>query len=573
MKVVLLNDNPAVSRLVNVSLAKLGYEFIEVADTDSINGVDYDLLICDSALFDENSNYSLYAKDILYLVPRNYENISGKNVLEKPFLPTDFIDIVENILKKPLPYMGDKTDDLNLKNHKKDIDDEDNVKLGNEFGELRDIDDIDFSKHLNDELLDTNSLDDELLDNFDHIDDNEILDKQPIDKEMSSNKFVDDLASNPNDQDFDNEQKDSAQDDEIIPSSEEDYEVEDSIQEITQDELEDTIKETEDTTNIDNMSNFNDESNLKNDTISKMNYESNLEDDTTISSENLNLDNDEKEELTEIKSDELDELSSMIQEIDNMPIDDIDKAEKEDEYMDLDEQSSDITSIDEALKEIDNIDESENLDEEQNSTETEKQSENLDNDLEEFSDDIIETENLDKSIDEIQNSVDTDHIDESSTSSLDEITDDSEVKNLDEFEEHSDEADVLTNEMLVNESDNDEFGDASKNAIADEAPLQNDAVYDENVSQESANINGYEATNIDEISEKDIKTALNEEVSQSLDDVKETPVSKIIDDGELKSELTKKISEQITESLNSSAIKDLLKDMNIKINISFEEKA
>ncbi len=40
--------------------------------------------------------------------------------------------------------------------------------------------------------------------------------------------------------------------------------------------------------------------------------------------------------------------------------------------MDLDEQSSDITSIDEALKEIDNIDESESLDEEQNSTETEK---------------------------------------------------------------------------------------------------------------------------------------------------------------------------------------------------------
>ncbi|WP_419258451.1 hypothetical protein [Campylobacter fetus] len=557
MKVVLLNDNPAVSRLVNVSLAKLGYEFIEVADTDSINGVDYDLLICDSALFDENSNYSLYAKDILYLVPRNYENILGKNVLEKPFLPTDFIDVVENILKKPLPYMGDKTDDSNLNNHKKDINDEDNVKLGNEFGELRDIDDIDFSKHLNDELLDANNLDSELLDNLDHADDHKNLDEQPIDEEIDTNEFVDDLAFQTNEQDADNEQKNSAQDDEIMPSSE-DYEVEDSIKEITQDELKDAIKETGDTQNIDNISSFDDDLNFKNDVIDEMNNESNLEDDV---SENANLDNDEKEEFTEIKSDELDELSSMIEEIDNMPIDDIDKAENEDEYMNLDEQPSDITSIDEALKEIDNVDVADNLDEIQNITEIENQSENSDGNLEEFTDDIIETENSDKNMDAIQNSVETDKVDENSINSLDEIT------------SHSDEVNVLENEISVNESDNDELEDINENTIVDEASLQNDAVHDEDLSQESVSINSHEATNIDEISEKDIKTALNEEISRSSDDVKEAPVSKIIDDSELKSELAKKISEQITESLNSSTIKDALKDMNIKINISFEEKA
>ncbi len=111
-------------------------------------------------------------------------------------------------------------------------------------------------------MLDANNLYSELLDNLDHTDDHKNLDEQPIDEEINTNEFVDDLAFQTNEQDADNEQKNSAQDDEIMPSSE-DYEVEDSIKKITQDELKDAIKETGDTQNIDNISSFDDDLNLK----------------------------------------------------------------------------------------------------------------------------------------------------------------------------------------------------------------------------------------------------------------------------------------------------------------------
>lgn len=110
MKVVLLNENPAVSRLVKLSLSRLGHELNEVATLDEV-GMNVDLLICDSALLDENIDYNGYATHVLYLLPRNYENKEGKrNILEKPFLPTDFINLVNSVLSV------DKVSDLTTEN-------------------------------------------------------------------------------------------------------------------------------------------------------------------------------------------------------------------------------------------------------------------------------------------------------------------------------------------------------------------------------------------------------------------------------------------------------------------------
>ena len=98
MKVVLLNQNPVISRLVKLSMEKIGYELEEIENITQIVPWNCDLLICDHEMVDESVDYTPFGKEILFLIPRNYEKKLGKYSLEKPFLPTDFIDKVQKII-------------------------------------------------------------------------------------------------------------------------------------------------------------------------------------------------------------------------------------------------------------------------------------------------------------------------------------------------------------------------------------------------------------------------------------------------------------------------------------------
>ena len=100
MKVFLLNHNPVVSRLAKLSLEKMGYELEEIASITQISGKCADIFICDSELIDPNTDYTPYGKELLFLVPRNFEKKVGKNMLEKPFLPTDFVEYIQKITNK-----------------------------------------------------------------------------------------------------------------------------------------------------------------------------------------------------------------------------------------------------------------------------------------------------------------------------------------------------------------------------------------------------------------------------------------------------------------------------------------
>ncbi|WP_086244426.1 hypothetical protein [Campylobacter devanensis] len=154
MKVILLNNNPAVSKLVSVSLNKLGYTFAEIDNLEYLTSNDADLIICDSGLYDSKINYLEYAKNQLFLIPRNRAdeyNLAKSQTLQKPFLPTDFIDVVKRILveiPKSTKIVEPKPSD---------------IKVGDEFGQIHTNDNIDVFSDLNsDELLDdTNKLQDD----------------------------------------------------------------------------------------------------------------------------------------------------------------------------------------------------------------------------------------------------------------------------------------------------------------------------------------------------------------------------------------------------------------------------
>ena len=107
---------------------------------------DADLIICDSGLYDSKINYLEYAKNQLFLIPRNRAdeyNLAKNQTLQKPFLPTDFIDVVKRILveiPKSTKIVAPKPS---------------NIKVGDEFGQIHTSDKLDeFSDLGSDELLD-----------------------------------------------------------------------------------------------------------------------------------------------------------------------------------------------------------------------------------------------------------------------------------------------------------------------------------------------------------------------------------------------------------------------------------
>ncbi len=91
MKIVLVNANPAVSRLATLALSKMGYEYVEIGDASELSGV-FDVLIIDSDIDAKEMNLKEFANKILYLSSKNsptFEN--ADRILPKPFLPTEFI--------------------------------------------------------------------------------------------------------------------------------------------------------------------------------------------------------------------------------------------------------------------------------------------------------------------------------------------------------------------------------------------------------------------------------------------------------------------------------------------------
>ena len=104
MRLLLINNNPAVSRLINLSAKKYGYELEEFKSDDFDLNENYDVTITDNEAVSENSILLLRESgnlgDIIYIGPKGLPKpIYANYFLQKPFLPTDFIDMIKKIKK------------------------------------------------------------------------------------------------------------------------------------------------------------------------------------------------------------------------------------------------------------------------------------------------------------------------------------------------------------------------------------------------------------------------------------------------------------------------------------------
>ncbi|MDD2358560.1 MAG: hypothetical protein PHX13_11685 [Thiovulaceae bacterium] len=178
MNILLLNDNPVVTKLVTLSAQKTGSEILIVNNVEEILGGSYDLLIVDEALYssslmDELKSKISYKRS-LYMLSRGSQSIDEfDHEVKKPFLPTDLVELLSLISAAVLkmkdepvaPAHVELEEDLDLN---KDLDHE--VLTDSDIDDGFNLDDFDLN------------LDDIDLDNLDLADDEigSILDQDEV---------------------------------------------------------------------------------------------------------------------------------------------------------------------------------------------------------------------------------------------------------------------------------------------------------------------------------------------------------------------------------------------------------
>ena len=480
MKVALVNKNPAVSRLITLSLNKLGIEYSEFDDVNSV-GDQFDYIIIDSDM--DSSDVNLNQK-IMYLAPRGGEKPDFADVvLEKPFLPTEFISLFEQ---------------------NKDTDNDKELELG--LDEPANFNDFDESNK-----------------NFDDLENFELPE---IDMGLENLAKEDDEVDK-----FDNE----ALDDEFLKEELSELEAEDlKDKDISFDET--------DTELIDDA--------MINDIASK--YMADSEDiDKSLEQ------NNEPPVIKEEHSDNFDELSLLVDEIDDMGESDLADEEAKNELDKMVEQNSQnletaelnedfVDDISQSKKELSEI---ESLDKELNE-EASEDSENFDELETDFgNDENFEPESSEANlIDEASQNLEED-IDEESTQEAEEISLDEDID-------------------LEKEPAKEDHEEISEEVLAQEDLGMVDEVFEEeNFKEETLGSLNFDVASIEEIDENTMQAVFGLNNAPQTSSCDETKI-----DADYKEELTKKITKHVHESLNESSLRDVLKDMNIKINISFEEK-
>lgn len=93
MKILLLNENPMVSRLINLSAKKMSYELIEAPIYNDELGT-YDIIVVDHDVKADLKALKEKCDKLIFLAPRDEKHDIEAQILKKPFLPTDFLNLL-----------------------------------------------------------------------------------------------------------------------------------------------------------------------------------------------------------------------------------------------------------------------------------------------------------------------------------------------------------------------------------------------------------------------------------------------------------------------------------------------
>ncbi|HEF6521806.1 TPA: highly acidic protein [Campylobacter jejuni] len=541
MKILLLNENPVVSRLVSLSAKKMSYDFEEL-NAYSENLGNYDVIVVDSDTPAPLKILKEKCDRLIFLAPRNQnvEDIDAQ-ILQKPFLPTDFLNLLNNKdankhTSIDLPMLS------NDENPYADISlDLDNLNLD----DLPDENSLD----INSEGMEDLSFDDDAQD--DNV--NKTLETQNLEHETIKEQTQEDIQTDLDLtlEDGENEKEDLSQEhtaldtepslDELDDKNDEDLEIkeDDKNEEIEKQELLDDSKtntlemqEELSESQDDNSNKTLETQNLEHDNLEQETIKEQTQEDTQTDLD-LTLEDgeNEKEDLsqehtaldTEPSLDELDdkndedlednkELQANISDFDDLPV--VEEQEKEMDFDDLPEDA-------EFLGQAKDNEESEEV-------------------LEEFAP-VVEEDVQDEMDDFTSNLSTQDQIKE-------------ELAQLDELDYGID----SDNSSKVLEDFKDE-------PILDDKEL---GTNEEEVVVPNLNISDFDA-----LKESDIQEALGEEILEKNEESIVSDATKDDNSEEIVNELSQSIAGAITSSIKDDTLKAALKgmNMNININISFKE--
>ncbi len=233
MKILLLNDNPVVNKLVTLSAQKTSDDLEIVNNIESISDAVYDLLVVDDTLYTNdlvaNLKNKITFKKSLYICARDALPADEfTKIIKKPFLPTDLVELFSSI--------GKEIDEISLNEelNKEEISFEPNPSDLGEFNQIEDELFLDEELNLEEELdFDKdpkNILDiDELKEVQDLLDDTEleanIIDNLNLDKELGFDSESEEIEEVDLDTNLDLEEELVLDDEELKSESEEIEEV------------------------------------------------------------------------------------------------------------------------------------------------------------------------------------------------------------------------------------------------------------------------------------------------------------------------------------------------------------
>ena len=509
MKVALINKNPAVSRLITLSLNKIGTEYSEFEDLNGFDDAQFDFIIIDS---DVDSSELATDKKVMYLASRGESKPEFATLmLEKPFLPTEFISVFEQNIPKDEPATEHvaseqgESDFGDFSDEAINFDEMSGFKLPDIDTNLENFADLD--KELLESGIDSPS---EEINESDLQEENEASDVESLEE------FEDlqELAS----EDLADESVDEETSEAISDANESEESKDGDLAELSAlvDEIENMPEESE----------ADEELNKNLDDIISQNDVAGLVDEENAGSE--------LDEIDQSKF-ELSEIDSLDEELNSEEVDETDAKNLEQEELNLDELAK--------------FDDEDSLENELNLEDEPKDEENLDESSEADEEQIqVDDETAEEDIEE---------------EALDEISSE-ELENLDPSDSKN-----ASSKMPVEELEDVSEPEAKEDLCLVDETFEEENAQEENTQEESKDAASselnFDAASIDDIDENTMLVAFG------LKDIPQTS-SKNDAKEDYKEELTKKITKHVHESLNESSLRDVLKDMNIKINISFEEK-
>ncbi|EKL5126951.1 hypothetical protein ACLJ5Y_000205 [Campylobacter coli] len=510
MKILLLNENPVVSRLISLSAKKMSYDFEEINAYDENLG-HYDVIIVDSDTPAPLKILKEKCDKLIFLAPRNQSADIDALILHKPFLPTDFLNLLnqENLkiaddailpieeAENPYANISLDLDGLNLDDlPDENTEDTQENKLSMEEN-LESLALDDMEEETNQKEIASENTDKEL--NLDDLSLDEDQEENDASEQTTANhieeKNEDEQALEVAFQDDILNDKTSEENEEEFEIQEQDTQEQDANQD-EQDKIEDT-QELED--QVDNL----------NDDLVQDNENSEAQEAIV----NNNLDTKEEAEFeVSGKEEKLEKTQSQDFITDDFPI-----VEEQERKIDFDDIPEDAEFLGQRKEE--------------------------DEAVEDFLPVVEDQENLNEH-DEFEEM--------SSLSTQDQIKE--ELAQLDELEYDIDSDDSI--KVLE---------DFKEEPILDDKDLPNN---DEEIVVPKLEINDF-----DSLKESDIQEALGEEIS-TLEDNKSEKL-KIKEDQlaseageEIVNELSQSIAGAITSSIKDDTLKAALKGMNMNINIS-----